>query len=53
MRLLTVFDPAMKAPSAPVTPANIGHTCPTLSATQAAMAMGMLTRSAAFTPDWM
>jgi hypothetical protein len=32
MRLLTVFEPAMKAPSAPVTPAKNGHTVPTLPA---------------------
>ena len=53
MRLLTVFEPAMKAPSAPVTPANSGHTCPTLSATHAAMEIGMLTSPAAFTPELM
>ena len=53
MRLLTVLDPAMKAPRAPVTPANIGHTCPTLLATHSAMAMGMEKKPAPFTSELM
>ena len=49
--LLTVFEPAMKAPSAPTEGASSGYTLPTLSATQRAIAIGMLGRSAAFTPE--
>src|SRR5690606_5219637 len=49
--LLTVFEPAMKAPSAPTEGASSGYTSPTLSATHCAIAIGMLGRSAALTPE--
>ena len=53
MRLLTVFEPAMNAPNAPVTPANSGQTPPTWSDTHSAMASGMARRSAEFIPELM
>ena len=42
IRLLTVLLPAMKAPSAPITPAKAGQTLPTRSATWRAIVNGML-----------
>ncbi|HZD03951.1 MAG TPA: hypothetical protein VE173_03510, partial [Longimicrobiales bacterium] len=53
IRLLTVFDPAMNAPRAPVHPANRGHTPPTWPATHSAMAMGMESMPAPFTSELM
>ncbi len=53
MRLLTVLEPAMKAPSAPVTPAKNGQTLPTFPATHSAMARGMASCPAAFTSELM
>ena len=41
VRLLTVFEPAINAPSAPVTPAKKGQTPPTFCATYSAMASGI------------
>ena len=53
IRLLTVFEPAMKAPSAPVMPAKNGHTSPTFAATQSAITRGIESRPASLTSELM
>ena len=51
IRFDTVFDPAIKAPSAPTDGAKNGNTSPTLLATSSAIALGMDGRPDRLTPE--
>ena len=52
IRLLTVFEPAMNAPNAPVRPANNGQIPPTVVATQSAIARGIEAKPESLIPEF-